>query len=545
VIPFIIGMRSAARFCILIVFVFGGASAAIATDYYISSSLGNDSWSGSLPTPNGSGTDGPKASLDAAQTLLEETVGPGDRVLFRRDNVFESGLTLRNATGTPDNWITIGVYGEGEKPIFNKTGTGRVIFLRGDSSAAASYLKFENLVFTTSGEPGARPVGVYINETYWPNVPHHITFDGCEIIGCIEGINVYAENVVFENGLIKDNFKIEPAEDGHSSGAFIQADNARFSNNIFENNGKHDSWFDWQTYISHCDGAVYENNILRNGLDGLKLRGVTNVIVRGNVIHGMNLAGISLGGDISTGASNIIVEKNLIYDTVDGITVKDQSGGGDIGANGVTIRNNILHSNRTVSDFMDNAYQAYIFIGGAPVTDVLILNNLVYGVTHKSNLYFKNTTPSGSAVKNNVWSRTVADDDLVRYSAGALSIITVDNNLYDFPTVSGTLIEVDGTRYDTLSSFRDDYSEHEQNSLEGSPELQDPGTGDFTPTPDSSLVIDTGSAVPGIVDDDFSNNFRPVDGDASGTAEWDIGPYEYGIYSGGEPQKPSGIRVGD
>ena len=42
------------------------ASSAGATDYYLSESVGDDAWSGLLPDPNGSMTDGPKRSLGAA-----------------------------------------------------------------------------------------------------------------------------------------------------------------------------------------------------------------------------------------------------------------------------------------------------------------------------------------------------------------------------------------------------------------------------------------------------------------------------------------------
>ena len=53
-----------------------------ATDYYVSESLGNDSWTGLLAEPNPGLTDGPKQSLGAAATLLDDVAVPGDRVLL-------------------------------------------------------------------------------------------------------------------------------------------------------------------------------------------------------------------------------------------------------------------------------------------------------------------------------------------------------------------------------------------------------------------------------------------------------------------------------
>jgi len=58
---------------------------------------------------------------------------------------------------------------------------------------------------------------------------------------------------------------------------------------------------------------------------------------------------------------------------------------------------------------------------------------------------------------------------------------------------------------------------------------------DFHLTAASLLAIDTCAPMPGTVDDDFDGLARPMDGDHSGAAEWDIGPHEYspGIFTDG------------
>ena len=61
-----------------------------ATNYYFSESLGNDSWSGRFPVPNGNNTDGPKKSLIALNTLLDNLAKPGDSILLRRCLLYTS-----------------------------------------------------------------------------------------------------------------------------------------------------------------------------------------------------------------------------------------------------------------------------------------------------------------------------------------------------------------------------------------------------------------------------------------------------------------------
>jgi hypothetical protein len=70
--------------------------------YYGSSSLGNDAWSGTLASPNAGGTDGPKASLSAAITLVRNG-SPGTHVLLRRGDRWQAASSL-TINGGGYNW---------------------------------------------------------------------------------------------------------------------------------------------------------------------------------------------------------------------------------------------------------------------------------------------------------------------------------------------------------------------------------------------------------------------------------------------------------
>jgi hypothetical protein len=82
-------------FCVLV-----HCAAAPAATYYFSSSLGNDSWSGTLQNPNAGNSDGPKRSLAALQSLLNDVAAPGDTIFLRAGDSWTSAssLVLNSAT---------------------------------------------------------------------------------------------------------------------------------------------------------------------------------------------------------------------------------------------------------------------------------------------------------------------------------------------------------------------------------------------------------------------------------------------------------------
>jgi parallel beta-helix repeat protein len=94
------------RILLLLVFVCASATPAIADDYYVSTSVGNDRYDGR----NGvvAGVAGPFASVKPLQTI---TLRHGDRILFRCGEKFAGPLRLTLDSQTPGE-LTLGSYGE-------------------------------------------------------------------------------------------------------------------------------------------------------------------------------------------------------------------------------------------------------------------------------------------------------------------------------------------------------------------------------------------------------------------------------------------------
>ena len=249
---------------LLTVVALATALSAGATDYFISESVGNDSWSGLLPDPNPTMTDGPKQSLGAAADLLDNTALPGDRVLLRRGDRWSGdvSLTLSSAAGTTEQPIVIGAYGSGAAPTIDRTLDGTIITVRGDYTEPASqYLRFENLRLTTTAAPGSRPIGVLILESYRPVDPHHITFADCEIDHLMHGLTWYEHGHVLERCHIHDNFGIAP-EAGHTQGIYVSGADMTIRDSLFVNNGKPDSWKFSIRFLSDLRQCVIELNRL-------------------------------------------------------------------------------------------------------------------------------------------------------------------------------------------------------------------------------------------------------------------------------------------
>ncbi|MBK6544788.1 MAG: right-handed parallel beta-helix repeat-containing protein [Saprospiraceae bacterium] len=484
-----------------------------ATNYYFSESLGNDSWSGRFPVPNGNNTDGPKKSLIALNTLLDNLAKPGDSILLRRGDRWSgtNGIAVGAAQGTASNYIIISAYGLGKKPIINKTSAGEILLCRGSSNKESAYLKFQNLSLTTTAAIGNRPTGVYINESFYSLKPHHIILDSLHIMGCQNGMILYQQNILVENCLIEKNGNMNQ---GH--GIFSAANDVNFKNNVLDSNGC-GSFFVHSVYISQSNNVIFEGNEIKNADDGLKLRASTNLLIKNNRIHDMYIHTIHVGGDQSSGTKNVIIEGNIIYNSPQGLRISSESGTQTLLSENIIIRNNIFPSQVFISD-------------NGPIKDVYFYNNLVHTGNNQAALFLTNAiNPINLQIKNNIFYKNTVNINhslLGFISNTGLNGISLDHNLYYFPVLSNTLLTIGTTAFKTLPTFRAVYTNQELNGQHGNPNFVAPPT-DFHLTPTSILAIDRGLNLNNTVSFDLDGLSRPLDGDGINGAAMDIGPYEY------------------
>jgi hypothetical protein len=104
-IPFVLAIIVAVLSC--------SAMSVSAATYYVSSSTGNDTWTGQAANPDG--TKGPWKTL--AKASIE--YAPGDVILLKCGDTWNEELRPKG-NGTPEKPITIGAYGEGKKPVIDR-----------------------------------------------------------------------------------------------------------------------------------------------------------------------------------------------------------------------------------------------------------------------------------------------------------------------------------------------------------------------------------------------------------------------------------------
>lgn len=489
-----------------------GLKPTFATNYYFSQSQGNDSWSGRLQMPNSNRTDGPKRSINAFNILLNNSTVPGDSLFFMRNDRWNEGIGIQasRCQGSPQQAIFVGAYGNGAKPMIEKNGTGEILLCRGFNTGASSYLVFQNISLISRSPVGSRPVGVFINESFHPNKPHHISLDGLHISGCQSGMVLYQKNIRVENCLLEKN-----GNDNQGQGIFCSANEVEFRNNVLDSNGC-GSVFVHSMYISHSSKVVFENNEIKNADDGLKLRACTDLLIRNNVIHNTYIHSIHLGGDEGSGTSNVIVEGNYLYDVPQGLRIGSESGNQTAFSEQIIVRNNIFPAQVT-------------FTNNGPLQNVFFYNNTIHTANNQPALLLCDAIQvSNLQIKNNIFYKPTSQSNgqcLIWFNKN-LDGIQIDHNLYYFPVVNSSLIRDRSTSFMSLDNFRFAYPAQETNGRIGNPQfVQFPQ--DLQLSMRSLDAIDKGADLRSFVDFDFNNRPRPIDGDGNGNATWDIGPFEY------------------
>jgi len=246
---------------------------------------------------------------------------------------------------------------------------------------------------------------------------------------------------------------------------------------------------DYPLYISEGDDSIYADNEIDGGADYIHVwdetgsrcktprvdndRVIRRLVFERNIInmdmHGEHdylsglLIGVSTGSDDGSKVEDAIIRNNIFYNP-----------DGTAGRGGIEIRSR--------ND------------------GIKIYNNVFYNLPVGVRSYSSGSGTNNVEVRNNIFVDIELD---VKNTFDLVSWIT-ESNLYDnAPSLENTI--------DSLS-------------VVGDPLFVNPSVGDFH-VEDESPAID--SAVDVGLFNDFVLNLRPMDGDDDGTAEYDIGAYEY------------------
>ena len=239
-----------------------------------------------------------------------------------------------------------------------------------------------------------------------------------------------------------------------------------------------------------------------NGGEGICVKDACrNGRVRGNTVYDLYRLGIYVDAEASL-LTNIEVSANVVHDCAYGVVTASEVGGP---LRDIRVFNNVLYSNRYIG------IEVSQIAADGPQSDIRVCNNTVVGNGHEGlwgggiAVSSTNSQNRRFIIRNNLCS------DNYNWQIGTVPMgtnLTVSHNLLDAYQnwVDGAFLEVTGA-----------------NAVAASPGFI--SASDYRLSP-GSAAIDAGTAESAPASD-FDGRPRPADGNADGTAAFDIGAYEY------------------
>jgi hypothetical protein len=275
-------------------------------------------------------------------------------------------------------------------------------------------------------------------------------------------------------------------------------------------------------YASGAHGLVFQNFGVDGSQDGgLVLLSTSNILVDGCDIHGTNAKGTSADHEalsLGSGSSGIEVEHCDVHDNgEEGIDVKYDDNAQ------AKIHDNVSAGNRGPNIYVDSSSSVEVYDNITSGTK----NNTKAGIGLAIEDYSSSRKMNQVKVYNNVsYGNAQAGLSFWVESSGTMSNIQIVNNTFagnargaitfDADKFSGTNLLRNNIYAEGSVSNSHFTSDH---NVTGDPGFVNPGVGDFHVRPESTTVIDQGSAssAPAF---DLDGNPRPAG------AGYDIGAYE-------------------
>ncbi|OHB58275.1 MAG: hypothetical protein A2Y07_04045 [Planctomycetes bacterium GWF2_50_10] len=389
---------------------------AEAATYYVDAVSGSDSGNGSSTSP--------WKTIGKAKA----TVAAGDTVLLQSGNY--GGVSFGNTDRNGLSWTSPITYkaASGSNPVFDylnvawgssttpakrylvfdgisviaKSGTGRVV-----SIADSSFLQFKNMLiqgdFRTRGVAGTTGYCVYFSTPNSKSI-NDVWIDNCEIRDASVGIEL--------TGTIGNNVVIRNNELHHFAASGIKPATKIGNGTIYiEGNEIYD-----QDVVDDAHGT------------GISIRN-DNMVIRGNVIHNYgNTRGIRSYGLIfpTTGYCNMLIENNLVYDTINMYSVEFC----DVGSNFV-IRNNTFVGRprgRTGCSYYEYALQIQLATG-VNGSGLKMNNNVFVGAVSVSS-----SVPSANINNNIIYSLIRSGSWISALTNNKIVTSSATNSSYFYPS---------------------------------------------------------------------------------------------------------------
>jgi len=492
---------------ILSVFVI--SSTVWAATYYVDATKGNDANPGISES----------ATWKTIAKINVSTFNPGDQILFKRGEIWSGTILNVPSDGKNGSHITLGAYGNGDKPILDGTGLSKTIYLNGRSFITISNLeikKGDHGIFITSSATSGQ-INIINCEIHDSGDHNNISIknrgnviiEDCTIYNSGgSGISAYTSSLSDWSGRKGNNVKVlgNTIYNNSGTGFLVHGDNAVVRNNEFYRNGGSDSSGLKHNIYIVGDNAIVEKNILRDAVygDGIRFEG-SDLVVRYNLFQHNRKHDMGIWNDFPESHSNLTISYNLF------------------------IHRNYAETPVSLP-MVINIDKAS---GAGSFSDVKIYNNSVYGENDNANGFaFQNC--SNVTVRNNI----INLKDALLIAILPTASVTSDYNILK----SEESKPFSTSKYATFSQWQGDgYDGH---STENEPGFTDPNNNNLT-LRSISPAVGAGVNLGQACDDglhpnsNLPNSVSTLDQDNYGA--WEIGAYVY--QSGNPPAAPKNLRL--
>jgi uncharacterized protein YjdB len=431
----------------LLIFLLGTGANVFATDYYVSSSSGNDNYNGLSQTYNG--TNGPWSSLTKVSSI---TFNSGDRIFLKTGDTWISQTLALKGLGTSSNPITLSTYGAAAKPIISpritdsygvtikNTGGWKILGLEIEKARAGIALQFDNsynndYVFIDN-------CNIHdIDDTYNsnPNLYNHISsgilMEGNGNSSPYHLTNLTVQNIVFNN--VNCAWWVGCIAAYTNSSGFGSNSSFRYVtvNNLSATNCKQ-----WGYSLLFMEDATITNADADNTGFGTNPYGAAGALVaysRRVTLDGCDMYNSHRGPQLYDGCgfdfeggvnTSDVTYKNATIDHTDGCGIFIFNNGGNGGTT------NILIDNVTISNFGENP------------------GNTSAGID------FSTPGNSSGTVKNCIFNRSITANDFYTGYPSTPANFTFTGNTFNDNNGGGTNIAPNATVTASTTDVGNGYS---------------------------------------------------------------------------------------
>ena len=411
-----------------------------ATNYYVSSSDGNDAMDGRSPS----------TAWKTISKVNGTTFSPGDSILFKRGDTWRETLVV-SSSGNSGAYIIFSSYGSGINPRI----VGSVQAASWTETASASH------IWQSATSVSTNPYTGKSSEIFFENT------DGTKSFGTYKS-STGSLSAEFQWTWQSNNIYVYSTTDPTLKYASVEVPQRESSVNMNKKNYIHFDGIDilfavWSGYgydVTHNDmyeqfGLIIENSEIGcigawepDIEQGYGIEVVyTNMVVRNNKFHDCGRRGFAMDmyGNGYT-AQNITVEGNEFYNGyhTTGCDI-DVGAGYNASLNNITVRNNYFHEtsiNRS-TDLSNLIFVQNNNTGACKITNLYIYNNIFkwpngYGILMEN--------AQSVFIYNNVfYDKNPNASSLSFVAVQGSSVATVKNNIFYKSSGSSTELEAGGT----------------------------------------------------------------------------------------------------